>query len=111
MNIKGKVAGKKFSRRHTTVSSKEAELVCMLACVMSEVKNIVPGIIKTGLSTKKPRIKFMAMQGGILVKIASNATAQDVRIYIGENLKEVSLELERVLLKEVQNIVIDNQIN
>lgn len=110
MNIKGKVAGKKFSRRHTTTSSKESELVCRIAAKIGGVKKIVPGMIKTGLHTKIPKIKFMYLQGGVIAKVVSNVTAQDVRIYVEGDAKGVVIEIIKSLEKLKLHLKIINQV-
>ena len=105
---KTKIAGKLFSRRHTTLGSKHAKVVCDLAVKFAEIKKISPGIIKIGLQTKTPRIKIMLMQGGVLIKIASHATAQDIRLYLNNPTPQFTQSLENTLRKNLKNTIVIN---
>lgn len=109
MSTKGKVAGKLFSRRHTTLGSKLAKDICSHAAKFPQIKKISPGIIRIGLRTKAPRVKLTTMQGGILVSVISHATAQHIRIYTDEPIKPTIEKLVAAFEKTLSNCTIINQ--
>lgn len=73
--------GKKSAGSHTTLIEavqpliKEAEKI-------SEVGRIALGIIKpTPGRTGKRRVKFIKINGGLLLKVRGNTSVQEIRIY------------------------------
>lgn len=90
------VAGKKFSRRHTTVATDLAKRVCELAVVLMGVKKITPGYIKTGLSNRVLRVVFWPMTGGVLIKVVAAASAQEIRVYGSDPPKDLAENLQQV---------------
>lgn len=73
---------KKAGGKHGTIIDMDAaRSVARAADKLLEVKNISPGAIKSGLHSRR-KIKFVEINGGLLVKVRGAATAQELRVYL-----------------------------